>query len=201
MKNFLKFGNHKLGDDTAIFNMSSAQDCPSKQLGMCEVINKGYRCYADKAETQYGDAVINARVRQGSFWRLSSEHEILQLISEKIKRRKKDTRYLRFNESGDFHDQCDIRKLSYISSGLKTIGITTYGYTARNDLDFRDANFYVKGSGWNHESLTGTTTIIKNKEDLPESTKDNTWILCPNSCKTCNICKINTKINVAFLYH
>ena len=191
----LKFGNHKLGDDTAIFNMSSVENCPAKKKGLCNVINKGIRCYAGKAEQQYKDAVIAYRNRQESNWRTRSGSEILTDFFNQIKRRRKTTSYLRFNESGDFHSQDCIIKLSYITDGLKTIGVTTYGYTARYDLDFRKATFLVKGSG-HDKGNNGRTEVILKDESIPEG-----YIECPGSCKKCNLCKIDTKLNIAFRKH
>lgn len=199
----IKFGNHKLGDDTAIFNMCSAEDCPSKKLNLCKVIEKGITCYANKAERTY-PAVLPARRCQQSYWNNTSARQITQDIAERIKSRRKETRYFRFNESGDFNNQADITKLSEISKGLRTIGITTYGYTARSDLNYQDCQFYFKSSGWTSEFGTGTAIVVRNESEIPESTATETWIKCPGkeqSCAKCNICKIDTKINVAFIIH
>lgn len=198
MKNFITFGNHKLGDDTAIFNMGPALTCPAKELKMCQLIAT-CKCYAEKAEILYGERVIQHRKNQGNFWKSTDKHDILQNIFRRINARKKETRYLRFNESGDFSIQADIEKLSYIAEALKTINIVTYGYTARYDLDYRDIKFLVKGSGWNREEINGTTTVIGKNDSIPEG-----FILCPGkkqSCATCNLCKVDTKLNIAFRKH
>lgn len=192
----LKFGNHKLGDDTAIFNMGSALDCPSRKLGMCEVVNKGYRCYAEKPEIQYPRTVRRARLTQQDDWRSTGSDELLQRFYKKIKRRRKETRYLRFNEAGDFHDQSDVEKLSFIADGLKTINVVTYGYTSRKDLDFRDAKFIVKGSGFTPRGGNGRTTVIPRREPVP-----NGYVLCPGNCRKCQICKVEYPFNVAFHVH
>jgi len=191
----IKFGNHKLGDDTAIFNMCAAEDCPSKKLGLCEVVNKGITCYADKAERTYRHVKAYRRCQQ-SYWRDRSSTEIVSEIAKRIKSRRKTTRYFRFNEAGDFNDQSDITKLSEVAEGLRTIGITTYGYTARSDLNFKDAKFNVKGSGHDIENTTGTTVVIGKSEPAPEG-----YLVCPGSCKTCNLCKIDVHHNIAFRKH
>lgn len=190
----IKFGNHKLGDDTAIFNITPADTCPSKQIGLCQVIKKGITCYAAKAERTY-KFVRDYRQRQQDYWRNSDATTIIRDIVRKIKARRKETRYLRFNESGDFIDQSDIDKLSAVAEGLKELGITTYGYTARSDLDFRPAKFLVKGSG-HDKGNTGTCTVIRKHEPVPEG-----YIECPGSCKRCNLCKINVVHNIAFRQH
>lgn len=191
----LKFGNHKLGDDTAIFNMGTALECPARRLGMCEVVNAGYRCYAEKAEIQYPGTVPAARRRQEDYWKDTTKDRILQDFAKKITRRRKSTRYLRFNESGDFFSQVDIDKLSYIASGLQTLDVTTYGYTARRDLDYSRATFLVKGSGGDFGN-NGRTTVIQKDGAVPEG-----YLVCPGSCKRCNICKISVPHKVAFRQH
>lgn len=190
----IKFGNHKLGDDTAIFNMCAAADCPSKKLGLCEVIKKGITCYADKAERTY-PAVKPFRRCQQDYWRSTPARKITEDIAKRCQARKKQTRYFRFNESGDFADQSDVAKLSEISAGLKTIGITSYGYTARSDLNYSNVEFLVKGSGWSG-SPNGSTRVIGKDEAVPEG-----FIECPGSCKKCNLCKINVPHNIAFRKH
>lgn len=192
----IKFGNHKLGDDTAIFNMGSALDCPSRKLNMCEVIKKGYKCYAEKPEIQYPRTVRRARLAQQRDWRCTTADELLQRFYQKIRRRRKPTRYLRFNEAGDFNDQRDVEKLSFIAGGLRTLEIVVYGYTARTDLDFRGAEFLVKGSGFAPRGGNGQTTVIGRKDSVPSG-----YVLCPGSCRHCNLCKVDTKLNIAFRVH
>jgi hypothetical protein len=189
----IKFGNKKLGDDTLVFNMTSAKRCPARS--QCEVIKKGIRCYAEKAEIQYPKTVVPYREKQESCWRNWSSDKLIRTFEDKITRRTKPTRYFRFNESGDFKDQGDIKKLSRIARDLKRIGVTTYGYTARSDLDFRGVDFLVKGSG-NAKGNNGRSIVIEKTEDAPKG-----FVVCPGSCKTCDICKKPNKINVAFRRH
>lgn len=189
----IKFGNLKLGDDTAIFNITSATDCPAKKLNLCDVVKDGILCYAYKAEKLYKN-VMEYRLHQQHYWRSNKPEQIALDIIEKCKRRKKKTKYFRFNESGDFIDQSDINKMSEVAEILKSKGIVTYGYTARSDLNFSNINFLVKGSGWNGPN--GKTIIIKKQDSVPKG-----YILCPGSCKKCNLCKINNPLNIAFRKH
>lgn len=194
----MKFGNHKLGDDTAVLNMSTALDCPARKLGMCEVINKGLKCYAEKPEQQYPNTVPAYRKAQEDYWQSTPAERILADVSGRIRRRRKETRYFRFNESGDFNSQEDITKLSYVARGLRPLGITTYGYTARQDLDFSGADFLVKGSG-HDKGNNGSCTIIGKDEDPPEG-----YLVCPGGtkgCARCNLCKIDVPHNIAFRKH
>lgn len=43
-------GNKKLGEDTLIANLTSAEHCPAKELGLCRV---EHYCYAKKCERIY----------------------------------------------------------------------------------------------------------------------------------------------------
>ena len=201
----LKFGNHKLGDDTAVFNMSTAKECPSKKLGLCPLYNgttkikykngNGLMCYAEKAEQLYPTHVPAYRRAQQAYWQDTPAERILQDIAKRVESRWKPTRYFRYNESGDFHDQSDIGKLSYIAEGLGTLNITTYGYSARSDLDFSNAKFLVKGSG-NTKGNNGACTVVETNERPPEG-----YLVCPGDCRKCNLCKIDRGHNIAFKKH
>jgi len=192
----VKFGNHKLGKDTLIFNMETSRDCPSRRLGLCKVVENGIRCYAEKPEKYAPKTVLPYRLRQRTWWRTTSKEKILEYLSDKIKRRRTETKYFRYNESGDFNDQKDIEKLSYIAKELKKrFGIVTYGNSARSDLNFKGVSFLVKGSG-HSKGNNGKSIVIKKGEDIPKGYYD-----CPADCRECSVCKMNKKINVAFRKH
>jgi len=205
----LSFGNHKLGNDTCIFNMSTAAECPSRLKNLCPLYNGQYnsilgaikivRCYAEKAELQYKENCLNYRNQQRDYWQKTDAGNIVHDLLQKIQRRKKETRYFRFNESGDFNSQKDIEKLSVVADSLKLLNITTYGYTARSDLDYTNIRFLVKGSGFNKPGLNGMTTLIGHSKPAPSG-----FIKCPGgrqACSKCNLCKINVPHNIAFEIH
>lgn len=192
----ISYGNHKLGDDTAIINMGTAKDCPARKLDMCWVVKKGYKCYAEKAEDQYPRTVPNYREAQRAYWRETSAERIGTELVKKFRRRKKPTRYLRFNESGDFHDQQDVRKLSRVAEILEGCGVTTYGYTARRDLDYRGIKFIVKGSGFTADGVSGSSVVIGKDEEKPRG-----YSLCPGNCRYCTLCKVKAPVNIAFRKH
>lgn len=191
-----KFGNHKLGDNILIINMGTATDCPSAKLGKCNAINSGVKCYAFKAEQQYKDHVLGYREKQFKYWRNNSATKIANDIIQKIaSRRGKATKYFRFNEAGDFWDQADVKKLSAVAQKLKNFNIVTYGFTARDDLDFSDVNFLVKGSGHN-KGNNGTSVILEKNDPVPEGYK-----LCPGNCRNCRFCMVDNNLNIAFRKH
>ena len=193
-------GNMKLSKNTIIINMGSATNCPSNILGMCNAVKSGVKCYALKAEKLYPNS-LKYRERQFTYWRSNSADSILKDIIRKISNRNSNTsiKYIRFNESGDFWDQHDIKKLSTIAKRLKNFGIITYGYTARYDLDFKHIHFLVKGSGFTKKQakdINGRTIIINKTDPIPD-----TFLKCPGSCKTCDACFKPDKQNIAFIKH
>jgi len=192
----LKWGNLKLGDDTGIINMGPAVSCPSLKKGLCKTVKKGIRCYARKPEIQYKDHVLNYRKEQQAYWTLNSGEKIYQDIKDKINRRRKKTKWLRFNESGDFFTQDDVTKLSHIAKKLKKDGVTVYGYTARSDLNFKNVHFLVKGSDCNLKGKNTGKTIVITNEEIPDK-----YLLCPNDCTICSLCMQDKKINIAFIQH
>ena len=55
----LSEGNIKIPSTTAIFNMTSAKDCPSLKLGLCKAFHNGKNiCYAKKSETEWRKNVL-----------------------------------------------------------------------------------------------------------------------------------------------
>ncbi len=209
----LVIGNLKIGKDTVILNMGSAETCPSRLRGFCKLGNK---CYARRAEHQY-PRVLPYRNRQEHYWLNNSTANILHdfsLIAEKHKVVWSRIKYLRLNESGDFHSQKCITKLDYIAGYLKASwGITTYTYTAREDLDFsKTINFIVKGSsnavGNNGKCIAKDKSIIRHRflAARPSCNRqvrfeNKTFTICPTDCSKCMLCKEKNDINIVFAIH
>lgn len=189
----IKAGNLKLGKDTAVINMGTAMDCPSKLLGICDVTNRKLVCYAYKAERMY-PSVIQYRERQRWYWRSTSVASIVSDIYEFISR-KGNIKYLRFNEAGDFYEQRDIDKLSDIAISLNERGIITYGYSARSDLNYNNIKFILRGSSF--RAPNGITVVRRNISKVPDD-----YFICTTGCHICTECKSPNKVsNVAFIYH
>lgn len=194
----LTFGNTKLASEIGIFNMSTATDCRSKKLGLCNALKCKIKCYALKNELRFKDHVINHRIRQSYYWNILDKYELTDMFINKIKQRRKQTRYIRFNEAGDFNNQEDITKLNYIAKELKKEDIIIYGYTSRSDLNYpENLQFLCKSSGFYNPNLNGMTSIINNKEELQKD-----FYLCNGKCySNCNLCLTNNKYNISFIKH
>ena len=200
----LSRGNLKSGKDTLIFNMGSATDCPSLKLGYCKL---GKKCYAYKAENMYPQ-VKPYRDKQASYWKecFSSDFIVdFRNILKKHPKALKGIKYLRLNESGDFYSQACIEKLSLIAQGLfRNHSIITYTYTAREDLNFIDVYFLVKGSS-NNAGNNGKCIARPTSKLIPGSNiyyeKGKQYELCVGDCRECYLCKRKNNINIVFEIH
>ena len=196
-------GNLKLGRDTLIINMGSAKDCPSKRLGFCKL---GLQCYAHKAEVLYKN-VEPYRNRQAAYWVTRNAGAIasdLIDIINKLNKKSRVIKYIRFNESGDFYHQKDVQKLDKLASYVfAATGVIFYGYTARKDLDFTGLCFHVKGSS--NDAGNNGRTIARHPDKLDGQSAyieaGTQFARCPGDCRTCNLCKVRNGINIVFPLH
>jgi len=190
LKKLLSFGNMKVGNDTAIFNMNPAFRCPSEELGLCVIASK---CYAKKAERMY-PGTSPYRERQELYWDSIDADTFADEFIQSVSKKKNPIKYLRVSESGDFKGQSDVDKLSDIANQLGKHNIVVYTYTARKDLDFskKSKNLIVNGSGF---MVSNNFYIIKEKEDKSDK------FLCPGGCLKCNLCKEEKSRNIAVLEH
>lgn len=177
-------GNRKLPATTAIFNMASAKNCPSMKLGLCKATKQGAKCYACKAEDLY-PLVLPYRERQAKLWSgISAEEfasQFLMINAFKVR----PFNALRFNESGDFHDQRCVDKAEKIARILKKHGIVTYCYTSRDDLSYAEVrDLVIHGSGFTKKGIKGIFKIIEKKEDKVKG-----WGLCRMNCRVCTMCQ------------
>jgi hypothetical protein len=200
-------GNSKIGADTLIFNMGSANSCPSKARGFCKL---GAKCYARKPESIYPDC-LPYRDRQEIYWLNHSAKEIANALSDIILKRnlkKRVISYVRFNESGDFWSQECVNKLARVAAYVRAeTGVFIYGYTARKDLNFGDiVSFSVKGSG--HTAGNNGEAIARPKKDLADlahkgtyEEKGKKYTVCLADCSACNYCKKQDGRNIVFPIH
>lgn len=174
-------GNTKLPKEYAIFNLSAASDCPSRKLGLCEVCNSGVKCYAEKAELGYTPQVLPFRRRQEKYWKSVNASQFVETFRKAIARLRKKPTHVRFDESGDFHDQGCVDKMEDIARMLKGDGVDCYTYTARKDLDFSGCKtLVVNGSGFQTTEDDNQFIAVKS---LPDGE-----VHCIGDCRKCNLC-------------
>jgi hypothetical protein len=196
LRNLIKDGNKKVPNTTAIFNMSSAHNCPAKRLGLCKAQKAGVKCYAIKSEVGSRPCVQPYRERQEKFWKeITAESFAVQFLT--INALKPiPFNALRLNEAGDFHTQACLDKAEKIARILKRYGIIVYCYTSRNDLDFHNVEaLKVSGSGFKKDGIVNIFQIVDSKKDKPKGYK-----MCPMDCKICTRC-LRSGLKTAVLKH
>jgi len=195
-------GNKKLDRDTAIFNMTTAHDCPSNARGLCPMRSI---CYALKAEVQYKSA-LKFREHQAELWDNVSVEDFANTVFNIGQKGKLPIKYLRFNEAGDFRHQADVDKVVAISKEIAKlygdldihgVGVRVYMYTHGKDLDYTEAiatnNLTVNGSGF---MLNNNFDAINDITELGEGD----W-LCNGDCRLCDACKFDNDLNIKVLIH
>jgi len=177
VSSLISTGNRKLSKEIAIFNMSSATDCPSKKKGLCKAASCGAKCYAMKAEQAY-PAALPYRRRQEQLWKNITSEQFSNGLAELNANKKVKISALRLNEAGDFHTQACVDKAECIAIRLAAEGITTYAYTSRNDLDFSGCKrLIINGSGFKTKGVANVFKIVDNISQLPKG-----YSLCGGSC-------------------
>jgi len=179
-------GNIKIPSTTAIFNMSSATDCPSKRLGLCKAEKQGCKCYAIKSEYNYRPYVLPFRRQQEAYWKEVNAFEFVSQFLLLNAMKEKPFNALRLNESGDFHSQECVTKAESIALILRRFGIVTYCYTSRSDLDFSKVkHLVISGSGFQKKGITNEFKIVFDISERPKG-----YGVCKGNCKICKRCSI-----------
>ena len=174
----IRIGNHKVSNNTMIFNMTPALTCPTEKIGLCKHCDI---CYAKKAEVMYLE-IFKFRQRQEIIYDNITPFKIVEAAIKLIARKKIPLKYFRFSESGDFKNQNSVDKMSIISSMLHNEGIVTYGYTARDDLNFDNLRTYA--------IISGSNKMYNNRFDAVDKFDPKlSPYLCAGDCSICNLCK------------
>lgn len=185
LKDHLSFGNTKLPDKIAIFNLGSAKDCINAQTPSCQAWVDGEdKCYARKAEKQYPDT-LDYRRRQIYIWDELSAEQFATAFILMANRKRKELSFLRFNESGDFRTQEDVQKAEEIARIIKErIGVDTYTYSASDHLDFSDCEYLtVNASNPDIKGYDQRFTVVEDKSEIPDN-----GFVCPQDCSKCHAC-------------
>jgi len=183
-------GNHKVGRDTLILNITSARDCVSAKLGLCQLCDSS-KCYALKAERMY-PSVLPYRQAQTEQWdSLSAQQLAAGLLAKARAKRSNPIKYVRLQESGDFRTQADVDKAEAMARLLNAEGITTYTYTARRDLDFSQCvALVVNGSGF-----------MASNEFKAVASYSPKAIKCKGACLNCQLCKVSRNLTIEVEMH
>lgn len=185
--NLIKNNNKKIGKHTLVINITSATNCPSHKLGLCQIPTN---CYAIRPENRWKDT-LPYRERQAEFWDNNGPEEIAEAINTVIKNKRTEIKYIRFSECGDFKDQQDVDKMIEIA---KLVDLPVYGYTARKDLDFSETpdNMIVNGSGF---MIHNSFTVVPKKEIEGYET------VCKGKCELCGQCRVKSFAEIKIAMH
>jgi hypothetical protein len=146
---YLTWGNRKISDTTAIFNMNSAHNCPNQktqengesETGLCQV--PWEFCYAGKTEDVF-DNIEEYRDCQEFLWDnldpVTFSEAFIMVVERKIQYGNKIDSFceidLRLNESGDFRHNQDVYKAEKVAEILTVNGIeSVYTYSASYKID------------------------------------------------------------------
>jgi hypothetical protein len=190
---YLTFGNNKVADNTGIFNMNSATDCPNadttvenqSDTGVCQV--PWAACYAHQSENIYPDALKKRRLQE-YLWDAFGADMWADAFTQVKSRKRSAFDYLRVSESGDFRHNGDIAKWNQIATELAG-SIRVYTYSASHKLDWNEyntsQNFVVNASNdladygarqftATYKDADGTEHAIEETDDVPDE-----MITCP----------------------
>lgn len=177
---YLTFGNNKVADNTGIFNMNSATDCPNADsdednptdTGVCQVPWKS--CYAHKSENVYPDALKKRRLQEYLWDNVSPEWFGKALLQ--VKDRKRSAfKHLRVSESGDFRHNGDIRAWDKVAE-IVSPEINVYTYSASHKLSAWNTveHFTVNQSNSLAEYGDREFNAVAEVDDIPDDA-----IACP----------------------
>lgn len=201
-------GNNKIGNDTLVFNCSSALLCPSALKGHCDVCKA---CYAVNNEVTYGLPFVRNLLSLKRL--LTVDIEVLaintiKMIStdntKKDGKKSKEALFVRLNSNGDILDDkmlSDVNKFAKMliedsSNSLKVC----YTYTHNKDLNLDIATDITFNLSYKTDKPTKKTIVAFNwdKKYLDNSK----YVICNGKCFNCPYCKNeNDKRTVVFMAH
>lgn len=201
-------GNSKIGNDTLVFNCSSALLCPSALKGHCEVCKS---CYAVNNEVVYGMPFVRNLLSLKRLLTVSIDTLIVNTIKliatdsqKKDGKKAKEALFIRFNSNGDILDNkmlSDINKfaIELINDSSNCLKVA-YTYTHNKDLDLSVATDVTFNISYKTDKPAKKTIVAFSwdKKYLDNSK----YIICNGKCFNCPYCKNkDDKRTVVFMAH
>lgn len=201
-------GNNKIGNDTLVFNCSTALLCPSALKGHCDVCKA---CYAKNNEVTYGLPFVRNLLSLKRL--LTVDIEVLaintiKMIStdntKKDGKKAKEALFIRFNSNGDILDDkmlSDVNKFAkmLIEDNNNSLKVC-YTYTHNKDLNVSIADSITFNLSYK-TNLKVKKTVVAFKFDKKylDSSK---YVICNGKCFNCPYCKNkDDKRTVVFMAH
>lgn len=136
---YIRYGNKKIADHVAIFNMNSAHDCINLGTERCQVAED--ECYAVGSETAF-PSVLPFRRKQEIIWSHLDAVTWAKAFRRHYERKRNPVSTIRFSESGDFRTEHDILRVDEIARRLDDI-VDVYTYSASSWLDWSEAEHFT----------------------------------------------------------
>lgn len=193
-KPHIAFGNKKVPETTAIYNIGTWFLCEGRLKGFCELHEV---CYAKCREIM--GSTIKSRLNNYYFWKTNDAKTIALFISYSIQAKQfsgNKINLLRFNEVGEFENQEDLVKMRDISNIVyEQTGVKSYTYTHNRDLDFSidRPHLTINGSGF---IIDNQFTVIPPSE-YKRYIESHNCFECLQKCEMCNsICSQKLGIEI-----
>lgn len=201
-------GNDKIGNDTIIFNCSTALLCPSALKGHCEVCKS---CYAVNNEVIYGKPFVRNLLSLKRLLtvdiKVLATNTIKMISTDNTKKdgkKAKEALFIRLNSNGDILDNkmlSDVNKFAKMliedsSNSLKVC----YTYTHNKDLDISIANSITFNLSYKTDlKVKKTVVAFRWDKKYLDSSK---YVICNGKCFNCPYCKNkDDKRTVVFMAH
>ena len=201
-------GNNKIGNDTLVFNCSSALLCPSALKGHCDVCKA---CYAVNNEVTYGLPFVRNLLSLKRLLTVSIDILITNTIKlvatdnqKKNGKKAKEALFIRFNSNGDVLDDkmlLDINKFatSLIKDNSNCLKVA-YSYTHNKDLNVSMATDITFNLSYKTDKPS-KKTIVAFRWDK-KYLDDSKYVICNGKCFNCPYCKNkDDKRTVVFMAH
>jgi hypothetical protein len=157
-------------------------------------------------------------------WKYFSPEEIADglfkeiLRTSRLKNKASRIKFIRLNESGDFHSIDQVRKVDHVLRLLNEFcdlyqlpSIKLYTYSHRSDL-FGDEmgkvllgtlspNFIINGSNFMAHNNFKVEKITREERDKRENGKKLNKYTCLDDCTKCSLCKSQTGITILQAIH
>lgn len=201
-------GNDKIGNDSLIFNCSTALLCPSALKGHCDICKA---CYAVNNEVTYGlpfvRNLLSLKMLLSVDINILINNTIKLIATDKQKKngkKAKEALFIRFNSNGDILDDkmlSDINKFakSLINDCSNCLKVA-YTYTHNKDLDISIADSITFNLSYKTDLKVKKTIVAFkwNKAYLDNSK----YVICNGKCFNCPYCKNkDDKRTVVFMAH
>lgn len=201
-------GNNKIGNDTLVFNCSTALLCPSALKGHCDVCKA---CYAVNNEVVYGIPFVRNLLSLKRLLTVSIDDLIANTIkliaTDNVKKDGKKPRealFIRFNSNGDILDSEMLSNINKFAKSLindcSNCLKVAYTYTHNKDLDVSMADSITFNLSYKtNKQLKKTIVAFKFDKKYLDNSK---YVICNGKCFNCPYCKDkDDKRTVVFMAH